>query len=202
MLKVYQHALIYLIVAASGHLQAAAASIRTVDFIPSSSYPSDSVRADRRLMSAIAETKTQTEQYLNRQTGRRLDYLFDESMSLNSLTSGDEIFIHGEGEPFVIGFNEPSTDYDLHPAKLAERLIALGLPTDQDITIVLFSCHSAAEYKSICFARDLSLVFSQLGFENIIVKGFNGLLNFKRKGKVTGCFADPLPGADECLGER
>ena len=116
---------------------------------------------------------------------------------LETIQDGDDIVIHGEGEPFVLGFNEP-TVYDLQPHRLLMLLIENGLPRDKHINIDLKSCHSAAECRGMNFARDTSMLLGLYGYHKISVTGYTGLIIEKPSSKQIkfSCQADPFPTAD------
>ena len=170
------------------------------------------------VVKAVKEMITGTTQYIQRESvtdgpkkkkkgsnnSKRVSvsYLYDSSdiKAIADLTSGAEIIIHGEGEPFVIGLAEPHADWDLHPVKLADHLIENGLP-NEDITIRLFACHSSATYETMNFAQDLSIVLSDKGFHRVRVIGYTGLLTQNKNGKIGSCCADPFPLSDQLISE-
>jgi hypothetical protein len=158
-----------------------------------------------------SEWKNQCAQFKEDSTSRE-SYLFQVNYLeepgnlakvLLHLQPGDKLVIHGEGEPFMLGFDEPSS-FNLYPHSLAKMLVNAGLPEDKDIEIELLACQSASDYPSpdngdFNFAKDLSQALSYLGkdgYENITVSGYTGLIE-ELKGNKFICIADPFPGTDK-----
>jgi len=120
---------------------------------------------------------------------QNLHYLHD-SDSMNDLrhyieNDADEIklVLHGEGTPFIIGFNQRSP-FDLTAVKFA-KLISPYLPRHREIKIDLLSCNSATDFDELNFAQNASLVFSSLGFPNIEVIGYTGFVVEKSNAKFS-----------------
>lgn len=113
---------------------------------------------------------------------------------LMKMNEGDTLVIHGEGEPFVIGFAEP-TIYDLYPHRLLKILMDNTLPMDRTIHIDLLCCHSAATFKNTNFARDVAILLGCYGYRNIDVSGYTGLVKeqVKQKNIKFSCVGDPHP---------
>ena len=123
-------------------------------------------------------------------------YLFDkDSMQdlVRRLKDGDEIIIHGEGQPFVLGIEEPSP-YDLTAYRLAQLLSENNLP-DMRIDITLLSCNSGSTWLNtearvnFNFARDLSKALHVVhDYTQLSVTGYKGLVVVKGKsGKFSVC---------------
>jgi molybdopterin converting factor small subunit len=124
-------------------------------------------------------------------------YLYnDRNMNLliNKLKKGDEIVVHGEGNPFVIGLEEPS-QYDLSAIKLAEKLEKNKLP-DIAININLLTCNSASEYKNsgykhseyekFNFAQNCSEALNIFfKYENILITGYTSMIKVNSNAKYT-----------------
>ena len=112
-------------------------------------------------------------------------YLYDERSMRNlmiKLKDGDELILHGEGQPFVIGLDEPSPDYDLNAYRLAEILNGYGFPK-KEINIKLLACHSGSAWEerekgiNLNFARDLSrTLYSVFGYTQPKVTGYTGFI--------------------------
>lgn len=118
---------------------------------------------------------------------RNYYYLYDErSMKAlaKKLKDGDEIVLHGEGQPFIIGLPEPS-QYDLTGFKLAKLLKAYNIP-DYKIDINLLACHSASQYKDMNFAKDTSEALAHVfHYKNTTVSGYTGYVRVKAAGKYS-----------------
>ena len=118
-------------------------------------------------------------------------YLYDEqSMDdlMGKLQADDEIILHGEGQPFVIGLDRPSP-FDIHGQSLAKLFKANKMP-DIQINIILLSCLSASTYApsvdiNINFARDMSKALSSFGYQNVKVTGYTGFVVVKNGGKYS-----------------
>ncbi|STY28817.1 Uncharacterised protein [Legionella wadsworthii] len=114
-------------------------------------------------------------------------YLYDkENMQklMKQLNDGDEIVLHGEGQPFLIGLEEPS-DYDLTPFKLAKLLAKNNLP-DIDININLLACFSATQYCELNFAHDTSdALFTIFKYEKPKVTGYTGMIKVSDNAKFS-----------------
>ena len=116
---------------------------------------------------------------------------------LQKMESGDTLVIHAEGEPFVIGFREP-TIYDLYPHLLLDLLVSNGLSPDKAITIDLKCCHSACEYRGMNFARDFARLLGHKQFNQVQVTGYTGLIIEKpgKKNIKFSCQSDPYSSED------
>ncbi|KTD40526.1 hypothetical protein [Legionella parisiensis] len=114
-------------------------------------------------------------------------YLYDkENMQklIKQLNDGDEIVLHGEGQPFLIGLEQPS-DYDLTPFKLAKLLAKNNLP-DIDININLLACFSATQYHELNFAHDTSdALFAIFKYEKPRVTGYTGMIKVSGNAKFS-----------------
>jgi len=114
-------------------------------------------------------------------------YLYDkENMQklIKQLNDGDEIVLHGEGQPFLIGLEEPS-DYDLTPFKLA-KLLAKNNLLDIDININLLACFSATQYYELNFAHDTSdALFAIFKYEKSTVTGYTGMIKVSGNAKFS-----------------
>ena len=107
---------------------------------------------------------------------------------MGKLCDGDEIIVHGEGQPFILGLEEPS-NYDLHGQSFAKLLYNHRMP-DIDINITLLACHSATNYApnkgvDINFARDMSKALSFYQYQKVTVTGYTGLIVVKNGGKYS-----------------
>lgn len=107
---------------------------------------------------------------------------------MRKLQADDEIIIHGEGQPFVIGLDVPSP-FDIHGQSLAKLFKANQMP-DIQINIVLLSCLSASTYApsadiDINFARDMSKALNSFGYQNVTVTGYTGFVVVKNSGKYS-----------------
>jgi len=114
-----------------------------------------------------------------------LFYLHDhDSMSdlMHRLIAGDELIVHAEGFPFIIGPVE-SGPYMLTPFQLASLLDENRLP-DLDINIHLLSCNSATEYYGNNFSSDTSKALHLFfRYQSISVTGFTGFIEVKSNAK-------------------
>lgn len=114
-------------------------------------------------------------------------YLYDkENMQtlISQLKDGDEIVLHGEGQPFLIGLEEPS-DYDLTPFKLAKLLAKNKLP-DIDININLLACFSATQYYELNFAQNTSDALCAIfKYEKPRVTGYTGMIKVSGNAKFS-----------------
>lgn len=105
----------------------------------------------------------------------------------HTLKDGDEIILHGEGQPFIMGLAEPSK-YDLTPYKLAECLHHAGIPNDKRITLTLLACNSASDLRTeegddFNFARDTSeSLHAVFHYQTMSVTGYTGLVVIKDNG--------------------
>jgi len=134
----------------------------------------------------------------NKQNCETLFYLFDDASMrelFSGLKKGDEIILHGEGEPFILGLEEPSP-YDLHAYRLAELLNDYQLP-DEEIGISLLSCNSGLTWEdpekgvNCNFARDLSRALHiAFGYSHVTVTGYKGYIVVKDGGKFSVCGAE------------
>ena len=101
---------------------------------------------------------------------KELFHLYDEECMkklIGRLNDGDELIIHGEGQPFVIGLNEPSA-YDLSPYILAKLLKSYEMP-DLAININLLACYSATQYQELNFEVVLCTSFYFLPRSSLIL---------------------------------
>lgn len=123
-----------------------------------------------------------------------LYYLADEESMhglMKKLNDGDELILHGEGQAFVIGLEEPS-NFDLNPFSLAKYLYQANMP-DINMNIRLLACHSATTYApsddittDLNFARDTSKSLRQhFKYEHITVTGYTGFIVVKNSGKYS-----------------
>jgi hypothetical protein len=128
------------------------------------------------------------------ETSQTLYYLADEKSMLSlmkKINNDDELILHGEGQAFVIGLEEPS-DFDLNPFSLAKYLYQADMP-DININIRLLACHSATTYApsedkatDLNFARDTSKSLGQhFKYEHITVTGYTGFIVVKNSGKYS-----------------
>jgi len=115
----------------------------------------EETKHDRSLESMIRKTAASLESEAlksikastKESTNPTLYYLYTEkSMQtlMAKINDYDDIILHGEGQPFVIGLAEESK-FDLHPVKLAQLLLDAEMP-DYNINITLLACHSASLY--------------------------------------------------------
>jgi hypothetical protein len=115
----------------------------------------------------------------------RIFHLHDSnSMSIlrENLANHDEIIIHAEGYPFLIGPTE-SGPYTLTPLDLARLLHREKLP-DVHVTINLLSCNSATEYQGSNFAKDLSrFLHVYFQYNELIISGYTGFIEVKSNAK-------------------
>lgn len=98
------------------------------------------------------------------------------------IVDGDELIVHGEGSPFLVGPAE-SGPYTLTPFQFALLLDENKFP-DLDINICLLSCNSATEYNGNNYACDTSKalnVFFRYNF--ICVTGYTGFIEVKSNAK-------------------
>lgn len=116
-----------------------------------------------------------------------LFYLYDHaSMSdlMHRLVDGDELIIHAEGCPFIIGPVE-SGPYTLTPFQLALLLNENKLP-DLDINIHLLSCNSATDYHGNNYSSDTSKALSLFfRYQHISVTGYTGFIEVKSNAKFS-----------------
>ena len=116
-----------------------------------------------------------------------LFYLHDrDSMCdlVHRLKDGDELFIHAEGNPFIIGPVE-SGPYVLTPFQLASLLDENRLP-DLNINILLLSCNSATDYDGHSFSFDMSKALSIFfRYRAISVTGYTGFIEVKSNAKFS-----------------
>ena len=115
-------------------------------------------------------------------------YYLHHSCSLEHLGSqvhdGDEIIIHGEGYPFLVGPNElgPFTVTAKH---LADIINTAKIP-DLNLNLQLLTCNSATSYENSNFARDLSrALYYCYDYKNISVTGYTGFIESKSNAKYT-----------------
>ncbi len=125
----------------------------------------------------------------NKDTNPEIYYLYDkDSMRtfMGRLTENDEIIMHGEGQPFILGLQEPSA-YDLHAQLFAKLLYENKMPSFP-LNITLLTCQSATTYApvdsniDINFARDMSRALYAFGYKNVKVAGFTGFVVVKPNG--------------------
>ena len=157
-----------------------------------------STKHDRALDSMIRKTAASLENEAvksiknktKEDTSRALYYLSDEESMhtlMKKMNAGDEIILHGEGQAFVIGLEEPS-DFDLNPVSLANRLYQANMP-DIKINITLLACHSATPYAppedkttDLNFARDTSkALHHHFKYEHIFSHRIHGLYCRKKQ---------------------
>ena len=116
-----------------------------------------------------------------------LFYLHDHaSMSdlMHRLVDGDELIIHAEGCPFIIGPVE-SGPYTLTPFQLALLLNDNKLP-DLDINIHLLSCNSATDYHGNNYSSDISKALNLFfRYQHISVTGYTGFIEVKSNAKLS-----------------
>jgi len=99
-----------------------------------------------------------------------------------NLVEGDEIILHAEGYPFLIG---PTLfgPYTLTPLDLAQLLHHEKLP-DVSININLLSCNSATEYEGSNFAKDLSTFLHVcFHYNKLTISGYTGFVSVKSNAK-------------------
>jgi hypothetical protein len=118
---------------------------------------------------------------------KELFYLEDQdsiALLISKLVDGDEIVLHGEGNPFVIGLNHASR-FDLSPFRLAEKLATNNLP-DIAININLLACDSAVPYREFNYVRDsaaaLGIFFD---YKNPNFIGYTGMIKVNSNGKYS-----------------
>jgi hypothetical protein len=120
-----------------------------------------------------------------RQHYNQLFYLHDpRSMDnlVHLLQEEDELVIHAEGYPFLIGPLE-SGPYVLTPFQLASLLNERKLPNIK-LHINLLTCNSATDYNGSNFARDLSIALhSFFRHTQITVTGYTGFIEAKSNAK-------------------
>jgi len=113
-------------------------------------------------------------------------YLHDEQSMINlmrKLNEDDEIVVHGEGLPFILGVEEPSS-YDLHAQSFAKLLYENKMPHFL-LNITLLSCQSATTYApddgdiNINFARDMSTALHAYNYSTVNVTGYAGYVVVK-----------------------
>lgn len=125
-------------------------------------------------------TKKMPKQHCN-----QLFYLHDpRSMDhlVHRLQEEDELIIHAEGYPFIIGPLE-SGPYVLTPFQLASLLNERKLPNIQ-LHINLLACNSATDYNGSNFARDLSIALHAFfRYRHITVTGYTGFIEVKSNAK-------------------
>ncbi len=99
------------------------------------------------------------------------------------LQAKDEVILHGEGQPFMIGLAIPS-EFTISPYALARLLHGYGLP-NCDIELNLLTCNSASQWEDFNFAKDTSQALSHAGHPNITVSGYTGYVKVKGRGKYS-----------------
>jgi hypothetical protein len=117
-------------------------------------------------------------------------FLYDQaSMAklFERMEDGDEIILHGEGQPFLIGLDVPCPAYDLNAYKFASLLHDHQMP-DLKMSIALLACNSGLTYErvnegmSLNFTRDLSKALHVLyGYQKVSVIGYTGFIVDKEK---------------------
>ena len=104
---------------------------------------------------------------------------------MSNLQDGDEISIHGEGHPFIIGPSCGVSPYSLRPFELATLLVSL-IPPNKGISITLMTCNSATNFHGSNYAKDLSDAFYHFfRYEDILITGFNAFVVVKKNAKFT-----------------
>lgn len=152
----------------------------------------------KKIKQSAADLNSETVLALKKMSKREPDncspsiyYLYDdESMCdlMGKLRTHDEIVIHGEGLPFILGLDVPSP-FDLHGQSLAKLFNTNKMP-DIHINIMLLSCQSATTYApsaeiNINFARDMSKALKAFGYQNVKVTGYTGFVVVKNGGKYS-----------------
>ena len=95
----------------------------------------------------------------------------------------DEIIIHAEGYPFMIGPSIAGGQYSLTPFQLASYLKKNLLP-EHPIIINILACNSATNFMGSNFSRDLSRALTYcFDCRNISVMGYTGYVSVKSNGK-------------------
>jgi len=146
--------------------------------------------AAKELLGLVSIAITKTNKREQSSSFKEPFFLYDQkSMTtlMSMIENGDEIILHGEGQPFVIGLEVPCEQYDLNAYKLASLLERYGMP-DRNISINLLSCNSGLDYKDadkkidINFTRDMSRALHFLfDYNNISVIGYTGFIVDKEK---------------------
>jgi len=130
---------------------------------------------------------------LVKKRGQNLYYLFNElsMIDLRNQIENDrdeiKIMVHGDGFPFIIGFNQLSP-FDLTAVSFA-RLLSNYLPINREIKIDLLACNSATSCRDsgreFNFAKNTSMVFESLGFTHVEVTGYTGYVVEKPNAKFS-----------------
>ena len=101
---------------------------------------------------------------------------------MHHLREDDELVIHAEGYPFIIGPLE-SGPYVLTPFQLASLLNEKKLPNIK-LHINLLTCNSATDYHGSNFARDLSIALHAFfRYTHITITGYTGFIEVKSNAK-------------------
>ena len=159
--------------------------------IPSRLLPAELDFADKSAVKSLnLEMKATLKKLLKNKKEHHdpeLYYLFCARSLFNlilKINHDDEIIIHGEGYPFLVGPNELGP-YTVTAKHLAE-LIATAMIPDMNLRIQLLTCNSATSYEGSNFARDLSsALYYFYGYKNISVSGYTGFIEVKSNAKYT-----------------
>lgn len=115
-------------------------------------------------------------------------YWFDETQMkalAGSLSEEDALVIHGEGNPFIIGLNEPSI-YDLSPLSFGKMLDAYEFPRELGFNIEFLSCNTGSSWKCINFSQICSLGLSVIyHYPHLHVSGYAAYVVEKDNGKFS-----------------
>ena len=159
--------------------------------LPPRAFPEYLDFSVKSAMKALNVEMTSTlKKLLKKEHGQHCSTLFhlysEDSMEQlkKQLKEHDEILIHGEGYPFLIGPTELGP-YTITAKELAMRLYVANTP-DLHIHIKLLTCNSATMYEGSNFARDVSraLTFC-FHYNNVSVSGYTGFIEVKSNAKYT-----------------